>query len=761
MPGATSRRPISAYYWLLAGILLQGFSPVLTKLLLGEGLSQASVVAWRYGLAVLCFLPLAPWSPRSRPDRPPRRRDWVALILVGFLGSGLGALLFTWALTFSNAGVVNALSKTAPIFVVALAYLALQEQVTLPRLALVAAMVVADLILGAGDLAGGGALARQRLLGDGLALGAGLCRAVAEILAKGTLRRFSPGVLTFSRVGIGALFGLAVLLPSGHVGDILHLSTGGWAVLVGLAVVSTVGSMHLYYEGLMGVPVHVAQALRLLSVVVTVVVSWMWLGEALNLLHLVGVVLLLAGAHLLILRTPARRAPVPPAPVAEPPARPGPERLRRRLTLTAAAVLVGVVAPATYLMARHATDLVRRETELAMSNVAATVLESVAAQPQAPPSATERFLEQVVTAKISNASYSVDVVFAVLQDPQGSVLALAYEPGFLPGLAPGALRPPRGEIATRLLALARDPGLAATQGMVVVQASLEGGERPVQVTLGCLRQAAGRLVGQIVARHVALGLLIVFTGLALLWVTLGKALRPLEELLRAVEQVSCGRRDYPVLAGRGPEVKELAVAVDEMRLALARGDQWQQVAPGLLLQVSAERAASLAGAVVLGIPRPGLQAATGEARQAALGAVLEQEGHWEGWYGDLLLASWGSARGEQDDAVRALLAGLEAARALAGERGESPLLADAPEVLAQGYAARGETRPPTPGHAGLSGSKPSAAVWTATEGMPLLEELVAAGELMVVEERRLAQRWLLLTGGAQESGGDAPAPHWP
>ncbi|MFP3903586.1 MAG: DMT family transporter, partial [Armatimonadota bacterium] len=298
-----SRGHFTPYYYLLAGVLLQGLSPVFTKLLLPD-LSYATVVAARYLLAVGFLLPFG-YHHRTVPQAPgkPTRRDWVALFFVGALGSGLGALLLTAALDYSHAGIVNAISKTAPIFVAFFAYLTLRERITWGRVMLVLMMVVADVLIGVGELSLGTAAARQYLIGDALALAAGVTRAIAEILGKGALRKFAPATVALWRFGIGCLITGTIALGTGEWAGLLQLGTNGWIILLVLAGVSTSLSMSLYYRGLAEIPAHVAVTLKLLGAIVTVVVSWIVLNEALNAYHIAGMAVLVFGAYLIVMRT--------------------------------------------------------------------------------------------------------------------------------------------------------------------------------------------------------------------------------------------------------------------------------------------------------------------------------------------------------------------------------------------------------------------------------------------------------------------------
>ena len=85
----TRRSHFTPYFFLIAGVLLQGLSPVFTKLLLAD-LSQATVVASRYLLAAAFLFPFGRRHDVKQAEAgKPRRRDWVALFLVGLLVFGL------------------------------------------------------------------------------------------------------------------------------------------------------------------------------------------------------------------------------------------------------------------------------------------------------------------------------------------------------------------------------------------------------------------------------------------------------------------------------------------------------------------------------------------------------------------------------------------------------------------------------------------------------------------------------------------------
>ncbi|MEI6502937.1 MAG: DMT family transporter, partial [Armatimonadota bacterium] len=366
-----NRDRLRPYLYIAAGVILQGLSPVLTKLLLSD-LSAASVVSARYLISVLLLLPFG-WRHKTNSEHgPPRPRDWVALVLVGALGSGIASLLFTQAIHLTSAGIATSLSKTAPIFVAFFAYFTLRERITSGRLLLVLMMVGADILIGAGELSG--TMVSQRLAGDLMAIGAGALRALAEILSKTSLRRFYPSTVSMWRFGIGFLVTGAIAFFSGQYRSLYILNSQGWLLLLALGGLCTALSMTLYYRGLKDIPTHVGVSLRLLSAIVTVLVSWLVLRETLNGLHIAGIAVLVAGAYLIVVRTTRQPLLGRSLEAARPrPAWSPTQTLRGRVALLVSLMIAITVMASTILSVQHTRSVLDEQARLTMAHTATTI----------------------------------------------------------------------------------------------------------------------------------------------------------------------------------------------------------------------------------------------------------------------------------------------------------------------------------------------------------------------------------------------------
>ncbi len=668
-PGPRAERPMLSrdalrpYGYVLAGVVLGGLSPVFTKLLLLQDVDGPTVVAARYLLAVVFLAPFGALR-RSRDGPPPDRRAWVTLLLVGAFGSGLGALLFTSAVDLASAGVVNSISKTAPIFVALFAYFTLRERVTYLRFLLVAVMVAADVLIVAGELSFSRQLVSARLLGDLLALGAGMTRAVAEILSKSALRRFRPSTVAFWRFGVGLIVAGAVSLATGGYASLFGLSLRGWLILVALAGVSTALYMALYYRGLSEIPAHVAVSLKLLGVIVTVGVSWIVLGEALTPYHVAGIAVLISGAYLLVMRTaqPTPERPPMPSPVRRPWA-----RLRPRLVGLVILLVVTSVGVVWYLSIRHSAQLLQQQVQLTVGEIAAILVEFGGLEERPSWQSYEQYLQRVVGHRVEGRLYALEVVYVAALDPRGNIGAFATSPELAVVDDDGHSYPVRDrESMRRLLSAMGDR--SKRRGIITATAELISEGRVVgTLKMGCRREISDGMVGEIVGRSAIAAFTVLLLAAVITALVVGGMVEPIERL--AADLYAGGGADTAGLA----DVDE----AEQIRRALGVVGQAVGLERAAIATISLGLARRVEGAPPPAPPEDATWLCVTAARGtgvAAVAAAIEatareaarQDGALADVGGGSVLALW---PGERDDALRALLSALAIADELEAAAG--------------------------------------------------------------------------------------------
>ncbi|MEN6547660.1 MAG: EamA family transporter [Armatimonadia bacterium] len=655
------------YYFIAAGVILQGLSPVLTKLLLNASLAPATIVAVRYLIAVLVLLPFG-WRHRNPTEHlPPRQRDWVALFLVGALGSGIASLLFAQAIFLTSAGVATALSKTAPIFVAFFAYFTLRERVTASRLALVGLMVAADVLIGAGEMSVGPRAMSLRLTGDGLALGAGMLRAFAEILSKASLRRFYPSTVAMWRFGVGFLVTGVIALGGKDLHAVLRLSLENWGIMLALGLLCTSLSMSLYYRGLRDIPAHVGVTLRLLSAVVTVGASWLWIGEKLNGLHLAGIAVLMAGAYLIVVRTTRQPALSPALEAVRPPQPWSPTRtLKGRVALMVALMIAFSVSATTVLSVRHATQVLRHQIQNNGAMLASNILQLQALG--ADQSLFRQYLHRLMNLRITTSGeaqtegpgqHPLGIMYLIVQGKYDEVQASAIDPDFIVTDRDGNVLPPRGMPAARRILEMEQDGELRRHDVYPLVAPLIGEDGKIgTVRMGSKRSVIWHDVRAITLRNLSLAVLLITLGVFVSYYLTDYLARPLERLSSMVRRISNGELNVPVVALGGTEIESLGASVARMAEELRQGQMLRQSLSRCICP-SGDTDEPL-GAVCL-LARLGGSTRKAQVTQfdALLEAVARNEGSVGGFAPGYVLATFGGAEPEQDDVLRAVVAALE------------------------------------------------------------------------------------------------------
>lgn len=273
---------------LVVGAVAIGFAPIFVRL------SEVGPVATGFH-RLFWSLPVFALLAWLRPSPRPSAGQWRVMAASGAFFAGD---MIVWHLGILLTSVANAslFTNMAPIFV-ALALWLIWGQVPSRRFVVALAVTVA----GAAALVGGAVdLSAERLAGDGLSLLSGLFYA-GYILAVGRAREGLPTSLLMA-VG-GAVAAALILVAALVLGEqVWPRTASGWAVVLGLALVSQCAGQGLIAWGLAHVSASFGALVLLLQPLVAVLVAWLLFAESLGAIQVVGAGVVLAGIHL------ARRA---------------------------------------------------------------------------------------------------------------------------------------------------------------------------------------------------------------------------------------------------------------------------------------------------------------------------------------------------------------------------------------------------------------------------------------------------------------------
>ncbi len=271
---------------LLAGALGIAFAPIFVRL---SEVGPVATAFWRVALATPV---LALWMSTESTGRghrkPTRPVDHARLALAG-LCFAADLAVWHWSIRYTSVANATLLANFAPLFVAPVAWFLFKERFTGRFVAGMLLALAGALVLMGQSLR----LDADHLFGDGL----GLLTAVfygGYILSVGHLRAdFSTAtIMTWSGI-ITAVVLLPLALLSGET--LLPASVQGWAVLLGLALVSHAGGQSLIAYALAHLPASFSSVSLLLQPAAAAVFAWILLGEPLGAWQATGAAVILTG----------------------------------------------------------------------------------------------------------------------------------------------------------------------------------------------------------------------------------------------------------------------------------------------------------------------------------------------------------------------------------------------------------------------------------------------------------------------------------
>jgi drug/metabolite transporter (DMT)-like permease len=266
----------------LASAAAFGAMGIFGKLAYDEGATVGTLLATRFVLAsALLWLLVG-----ARALRALAPRDVAVALALGAVGYGAQAGGYFAALERLDASLLSLLVYVFPV-IVAVAAVALRRERASRRTAVALALSAAGLVLvlagAAGELDG---------LGTLLGLGTAVVYSAYVLGSEGIAARVAPLALS-TLVCTGAAATLTLAGLAGGDLEPARVSASGFAWLGGLAVVSTVGAIGLFFAGLRRVGPTAASILSTLEPVVTVALAFVAFGESLGLAQLAGGALVL------------------------------------------------------------------------------------------------------------------------------------------------------------------------------------------------------------------------------------------------------------------------------------------------------------------------------------------------------------------------------------------------------------------------------------------------------------------------------------
>jgi drug/metabolite transporter (DMT)-like permease len=278
-------------FLVLAAALISGFSIFINKFGV-TGINPYVFTGFKNLLVAIFLLVLILASGRAISLKKLKTKDWVKLVLIGFLGGSLPFLLFFKGLTLTSAAQASFIHKSMFIIAAPLAVLILKER--LNQNFFLGAMLVF-----AGNLFFFKINRLSFSPGDGLIFLATLLWAVESVFSKRVLKTLPSQTVAFGRMFFGALIIMTFLVTTGQFSQISQLTfkQTGWIFITSIPLL---GYVTTWYAGLKLTGISLATSVLVLGAPTTALISGAFLIQNYSPWQTIGTILLFSGVMMIV-----------------------------------------------------------------------------------------------------------------------------------------------------------------------------------------------------------------------------------------------------------------------------------------------------------------------------------------------------------------------------------------------------------------------------------------------------------------------------
>jgi len=275
----------------LAGVVAFSVRPILIKLAYAYVTDPVTLIALRMLFSLPFFVAMAFWARRDTARAPLTRRDWRAVLFLGFLGYYLASFLDFLGLQYISAGLGRLMLFLYPTITVLLSALFLGKYVSRrDSVALMVTYAGLALVLSQG-FAGEN---RNLIVGGLLVLGSALCYAVYLVSSSQVVTRIGSVRFSAYATSVASLLCILQFLLLRPL-SALQLPPQVYGLAIAMAVGCTVLPVFVTSEALRRIGANQVAIIGAAGPVTTLFLGWLGLEESMSLLQVGGAALVLAG----------------------------------------------------------------------------------------------------------------------------------------------------------------------------------------------------------------------------------------------------------------------------------------------------------------------------------------------------------------------------------------------------------------------------------------------------------------------------------
>ncbi len=275
----------NALLLVLSTAIISGFSIYMNKFAV-KGIDSDIFTFSKNAIVGIFILSLILFTSKFSDFSKLNKKDWLKLVLIGFIGGSIPFLLYFRGLQITTAASASLIHKTMFVYVAVLALLFLKEKLDKKVIFAMLLLLIGNYIMIKP--------AWNFNLGDLLILSAAFLWAIENTISKHVLKNLSGNIVAFGRMFFGSLFILIYLFSTGKAQLLMSLSSSQiqWILVTSAMLVLYVIT---WYNGLKYVDVSLATAILLLGSPVTTLLS-LTSGATMTIEQAIGMFLIVFGA---------------------------------------------------------------------------------------------------------------------------------------------------------------------------------------------------------------------------------------------------------------------------------------------------------------------------------------------------------------------------------------------------------------------------------------------------------------------------------
>jgi drug/metabolite transporter (DMT)-like permease len=289
-----SNSKLLIYAEALFAVIVWGASFVATKIAL-QDTSPVTIVWLRFLMGVIVLGIAVVYR---KQFALPGRKEWPYFALLGFLGITFHQWLQSNALRTSEAGTSAWIVSTTPVFMALLGWLILKEGPGWAKtLGILLAFAGVLIVISKGDI-NSISIGNFGAPGDILILISAVNWAVFSVLSRRGLKTYPASLMMFYVMSFGWLFTSFLFLPTKGFSEIGSLTFNGWMGISFLGIFCSGLAYIAWYDALQALTTAQTGVFLYIEPIVTVLVAFFILGEAITPVLVVGGGIILFGVWL-------------------------------------------------------------------------------------------------------------------------------------------------------------------------------------------------------------------------------------------------------------------------------------------------------------------------------------------------------------------------------------------------------------------------------------------------------------------------------